>query len=243
MKALKLLLGLAIGATVVMTYLAPDAQAFMNPSLARIIFYHLPFAFLTPLFLIAGAFYSVRFLTTKRWDYEVKAVTANELGFMFSAFTMATGVLFSKVQWGEWWQWDPRQTSFLMVLFIFASYFALRAAYNEENRRAAISAAYAAAAALPTIFLIFVFPRLPQIESSSFHPSSSIAKGGFDQTYWITILTMFALMLATSLWMYRMSVRSRMLEHALETQDERLVNRGRAAATGMVRPVSVPPKG
>ena len=240
MKLLKLLYGAAAGAVIFQSFAVPDAERFLNPRLARIIFYHLPCALVTTVFLFVGVFYSVRYLQNRQWQNEVKAAAANEMGFMLAILTMVTGVLFSKVQWGQWWQWDPRQTSFLLVLLMFGAYSALRMAIDNEEKRAVASAAYWAACAVPSAFLIFVFPRMPSIQNQSFHPSQTIASGGFDRAYSMTILEMLAVLLVFALWAYRARVATGLLEYQQEISNEGMDDRRRAPTTGVVRTVHVP---
>lgn len=242
MSIWKILVGLGILGTTIWGFMAPDAAQFPSEDLARILFWHLPFAFLTVLFLIAGAVQS--FLTLKEQGAhgpDSKAEAANELAMLFALITMATGILFSKAQWQAWWNWDPRQTSFLFVLLILFAYFAIRAAFTDPAKKAANSAAYCLAALLPILFLIFVLPRMPQVQS--LHPSNTIAGGGLKGDYWRVVLANFALFLFVGMWLYRMRVRVSELELISETQYGELDDGGGRAATGVVRPLSVSDEG
>lgn len=239
MRAGKYVLALAMAAGVWMSFWAPDAKGFVNSRLARIIFFHLPCAISTTIFLFVGAWYGLGYLRTRNWSYEIKSAAANEMGFTLGVLTMITGVLFSEMQWGEWWQWDPRQTSFLLVLFLFAGYFALRAGFSEGRRRAANSAAYSVAMLLPAIFLIFVFPRLPYVQRISFHPSQTIVQGGFDRIYSSVLWPICGLILIVAVWLFRMRVRAFELEHLLEESNEGLDDRGRPTDSGVVGPVHI----
>lgn len=239
MKGIRwLLLAIAAIATAA-AFWAPDAKDFANPKLARIIFFHLPSAILSSIYLIAGAILSARYLKTRQWQWEVRAVAANEMGTLLAVFTMITGVLFSKVQWGAWWQWDPRQTSFLLVLLLFLGYFALRAAHPDETQRASFSAAYAVAMLVPTVFLIFVAPRI----MASFHPNSVIVTGGFMPEYRLVLYGVGLALLCVTFWIYRLRVRVGLAEKAMETYYDRLDDRRRAAAGGVARPVPISDQG
>ena len=84
---------------------------FQLPELARIFFWHFPCAITTTLCLFAGAWHSYRYLSRGQAVDDVRATAAIELAMMFSLLVMATGIIFSKVQWGAWWQQDPRVRS------------------------------------------------------------------------------------------------------------------------------------
>lgn len=238
----KWLAGLALIGTTVWGFNAPPAAQFPEPDLARILFWHLPFAFLTVVYLFAGTVYSIGVLKAKgTGPADAKAEAANEQAMLWSLITMATGILFSKAQWGAWWNWDPRQTSFLFVLLILFAYFAIRAGFSDPVKRAANSAAYCAAALLPILFLIFVLPRLPQVQS--LHPSNTIVGGGLKGAYWQVVLANFALFLGISVWLFRMRTKVSELETAWENRDGKLDDGGRRTPSGVVRPLSVSDEG
>lgn len=221
-------IGLAFG--------APNAQIFENKELARIIFFHLPCAWGSTLFLILAPIFAFFALRTRSKVWDLRAEAAMEMGFLLGILALVTGMIFSDVQWGAPWNWDPRQTSFLLVLLIVGAYFALRAAYTDPEKRASNSSAYALAAVLPELFLIAVLPRM----MLSLHPDV-VRKGGFDGTYWSVIGLVSVSLLLTAGWAYRLRVRAGLLEAALEewNANAKLGDRDDSAPTGVVRPVSL----
>ena len=236
-----LLLGMAVAT--VLTFVLPPAKGFREPDLARIIFFHLPCAFMTSGLVFLAAWQGIQVLRPRSPQLDVRHAATVELGALFGALTMATGILFSKVQWGTWWQSDPRQTSFLMVLLILAVGLILRAAIGDERRRAAVSASYSVAALVPAIYLIFVYPRLPHITKESFHPSNTIAQGGFDSAYRLGLISVFAMLVGLAVLLYRMRVRVGQLELQWEVTNGNVDDFGHGAADSrLVRPVSVRPE-
>ncbi len=225
---------------VVFCFKVPDAPMFQVPALARIFFFHFPCPIVTTWFVFSGAYLGMKYLKTRDRQWDIKAAAANELGLIFGLIGMAIGIIFSKIQWGAWWQWDPRQTSFMLVLLIYMAYFVLRAGYADENKRAAYASAYSATAFIPNVFLIFVFPRLPQIAAASFHPSATVSGGLLDKDYGnAAVGTMYALF-TLGFWLYRLRTRTGELELKLEEMNARLASGSDHAPTGVVRPVSVP---
>lgn len=215
-------------------------QKFLSSDLARIIFFHLPCAFAGTVYVLGGAVLSWRYLSSRDWKFEIRAAAANDMAFVLLCLTMATGILFSYVQWGAPWQSDPRQTSFLLVLLLLGAYQILRMAVPDDRRRAAAAAVYWVAALLPVLFLIFVFPRLPQVVQLSSHPSETVQGGRLKGEYGQVVTAGFAVLLGICHWMYRMRVRAGELAHAWENRNEGLDAGGGAAPTGVVRPLSVP---
>lgn len=231
------LFGLAVAIGVVASYLVPDAPAFQRPELARIFFWHFPCPMLASILLMLGAYQSVRCLLSTgraRLEWDLRARTSLEIGYMFCLLTMATGIVFSLAQWNAWWQWDPRQTSFLYVLLLYAAYFGLRGAYSDPERRSAIASAYAAFSILPALFLIFVYPRLPQISEKSFHPTDSIMGGNIKGWYAVVIVYVLTLVCILTVWLYRLAIRAGKLELSIDERYGQLETVGGGAPAARV---------
>ena len=237
-KLVVLLVGMSV--MTVYNFAAPDAASFRSPELARIVFWHLPCAFLSIWFVVHAAYLGWRYLASRDTVWDARLGSAVELGSLFGGLTMVTGIIFSKVQWGAWWNWDPRQTSFLLVLFLFALGLVLRTGFEDAQKRAAVSSAYSLLTLLPSIFLIWVFPRLEMVKDASLHPTTTIQKGQFDTVYWCGVLGTFAMMALAASVAHSLRVRNTILATKLEENyglDK--TNRGRPAPTGVVRPLGV----
>lgn len=237
-----ILLGLAVAGMLLFTFLVPDAQLFMEPSLARILFTHVPCAFLASIFIVCSAVFAGIHLKKKDDKSAARMHASIELGTIFAALTMATGILFSKIQWGAWWHNDPRQTSFLIVLFFYAGLMALRNAFSDQGRRDRTTAAYSLALVLPAMFLTFVFPRLKFVEQKSFHPTRTIPEGQLDFAYSTGLWgTLFVLgWIAFALFKLRQQVE--LAERALDHYGHDEISSRGSSADGVVRPVAVSPQ-
>ncbi|MDR3692331.1 MAG: cytochrome c biogenesis protein CcsA [Fimbriimonas sp.] len=252
---LRALFVLLMGVATVWSFFVPDAEAFQKPGMARIFLWHFPCPMLAVFLLLYGAWCSFRIFQRVKlspfelgpetdhdektmWD--LRSVASMELGYLFCILTMASGILFSEIQWGAWWSWDPRQTSFLIVLLIYAAYFALRFAYTDPGKRAAYSGAYSLFTILPSLFLFFVFPRLPYIKSLSLHPTDSILQGQIKGQYAEAVILILVLVLILTIYLFKMRIRAGLLEINLEKNIGQLENLGvNTTPTGVVRPVSV----
>lgn len=248
---------LAFALVTVWTFLVPDAAGFLHPAFARIFFWHFPCSVLLLGYLFTAIYFSFRVFRRadqslslvdnayERMQWDLRAESAMEMGFIWACLTMITGILFSLVQWGTWWQWDPRQTSFLIALLIYGAYFAFRNSLTDPERRAQFSAAYALSAALPIVFLVLVFPRIPQVEAVSFHPTNTILQGQLKGQYAIVWWVMTFLMATLSVWLYRMRIRASLLLMELDYKNASRtmeIPGGDTTPVSVVRPVAVPRK-
>lgn len=135
----------------------------------RILNLHVPMAWISVVAYMIGMIYSIRFLRTKNFDYDDKNVVAASLGTLFAVLATVTGMLWAKYNWGSYWNWDPRQTSILILILIYAAFFALRSAIENDESRARLSSVYSIIAFITVPFLIFILPRM----AGGLHPGSA----------------------------------------------------------------------
>jgi len=70
---------------------------------------------------------------------EILAMACAPIGAAFTLITLLTGSIWGKPMWGTWWDWDPRLTTELILLFLYLGVIGL---YNAiDDRRAAARAA------------------------------------------------------------------------------------------------------
>ncbi len=174
MKVLKFLLLPYMAAVIAGAFLWPaPAQGFIGES-SRIVFFHVPCAWTAALAFLVAAGYSIAYLARRNPRHDDVAAAAVRIGLLYAVLALVTGSLFARIMWGSYWNWDPRESSFLLLIFLYAAYLFLRAAVEDPERRARMSAAYALFAAVLMPFLFFVAPRV----TASLHPQTVINPQG-----------------------------------------------------------------
>jgi heme exporter protein C len=105
----------------------------------RILYVHVPSAWMSMAVFALMAFYAAIALIWRIKLCEVLAMACAPAGALFTAITLATGSIWGKPMWGTWWDWDPRLTTELILLFLYLGVIGL---YNAiDDRRAAARAA------------------------------------------------------------------------------------------------------
>ncbi|HEU5249203.1 MAG TPA: cytochrome c biogenesis protein CcsA [Thermoanaerobaculia bacterium] len=174
MKFLKLILLPYMAAVIAGAFLwVEPAKGFIGES-SRIVFFHVPCAWTAALAFVVAAAYSLAYLVRRKPRHDEIAEASVRLGLLFAILTLVTGSLFAKIMWGSYWNWDPRESSYLLLVFLYGAYLFLRAAIDDPERRARIGAAYALFAAVLMPFLVFVAPRV----TASLHPQTVINPQG-----------------------------------------------------------------
>jgi len=154
-------------------YYAPPAEGFQGGS-SRILYFHVPMAWASFAGFIAAAVWSIRYLMTRDLRHDRAAEVAIQLGLVFGVLATVTGAIWARIEWGAFWNWDPRQTSILISLLFYGAYLALRGAVEDPEKRARLSAAYAILGLVVTPFLYWIMPRL----TFSLHPEPVVNAEG-----------------------------------------------------------------
>ena len=108
----------------------------------RIIYFHVPCAWLSMLAFGVTMIASIGYLASSRRRWDSLAVSSAELGLVFTLAATASGSVWAKPAWNVWWTWDPRLTTYTIVFLLFVAYFMLRSAMEDPARRARFSAVY-----------------------------------------------------------------------------------------------------
>ncbi|CAM5793798.1 heme ABC transporter permease [Rhizobacter fulvus] len=119
--------GLAIGLLVAPT----DHQ---QGEAYRIIFVHVPAAWMSMVIYVAMAFWAAIGLA---FNARLAFMLANALaptGALMTFIALWTGALWGQPTWGTWWVWDARLTSELILLFLYVGVLSLHAAIENPRR-------------------------------------------------------------------------------------------------------------
>jgi len=188
---------------------------------AKIIFFHVPTAWITVIAFLMGTIYSIQYLRKKNLDDDAKAYTAAQLGMVFCILATITGSVWAKFAWGSFWSWDPRQTSIFALLLIYGALFALRSAVEQEEKRASLSAVYSIIAFVTVPFFIFIMPRI----MTGLHPGSADDTNAgpivdFKMNSNMLLIFFLSLIGFTILyfWMWRLGYKSLLLKEKLNKQ-------------------------
>ncbi len=104
----------------------------------RIIYVHVPCAFLSLMMYVAIAVFSAIYLIWRVKIADMIAISIAPIGAFFTFAALVTGAIWGKPMWGTWWIWDARLTSELILLFLYLGYMGLYAAI--PSKRAASKA-------------------------------------------------------------------------------------------------------
>lgn len=138
----------------------------------RNLFFHVPMWFTLMAAMGVSAWHALGYLRTRNPLSDVRSREAARVGMLFGGLGLVTGMVWARFTWYQgtniWWNNDPKQAMAAVQMLIYAAYFVLRTAFDDEQRRARISAAYNLFAFTTVPFLLYVLPR----QMASLHPGA-----------------------------------------------------------------------
>ncbi|MFD3004359.1 cytochrome c biogenesis protein CcsA [Thermus tengchongensis] len=135
-------LGLGLLLLPVGLYLALSAPPDVNQGyLARIMYLHVPGAWLGYLAFFVTFLYSLLYLFRQNPRYDRVALASAEVGLVFMGLALVTGMLWARPTWGVYWTWEPRLTTTAILFAVYVGYFLLRGAIEDPELRAKAAAA------------------------------------------------------------------------------------------------------
>src|SRR5262249_34016691 len=178
----------------------------------RLMYVHVPAAWLAYLSFTVVFVGSAAYLLTRRGHWDRLAAASAEVGVLFTALTIVLGSIWGYPTWGTWWSWDPRLTTTAIMLLIYAGYLALRRLPESPGRRATWSAVLGVVGFvdIPIVHMSVVWWR-------SLHQPATVIQPGQPSTAPIMLVALLWATLASPL-LYASLLALRMRVGRLETK-------------------------
>lgn len=128
-----LVIGIVLVAVGCIGGLAVTPPDYLQGDTARILYIHVPAAWLG---MAGWASIAAASISQLVWRHPLAAVAGRAIapaGATFAAICLATGSIWGRPAWGTWWEWDGRLTSMLVLFFLYLGYIALGAAERERG--------------------------------------------------------------------------------------------------------------
>jgi len=184
----------------------------------KIFYFHVPVAMCAFIALVFSFVYSILYLVKREARFDRRAQVAIEVALVFAFCTMATGVPWTRFEWGVWWTWDARLTTFLILCLLLIGYFVLRAAFDGNEKRETYAAVFALVMCIDAPICMFITRMIP----SSLHPVVFRTDGGLTPEMLIGMLMALFGMMAIAYGLYRLRVRQQDMAVRIEALKDQL---------------------
>ncbi len=188
---------LALGGLVLGLVVAPSD--FQQGEVYRIIFIHVPCAWMGMFIYLLMAGYGVLSLTFNTRLSSMMMEALAPTGAVFTALMLWTGALWGKPTWGTYWIWDARMTSALILLFLYAGYLALIHSIEDVRRRDKAGALLAIVGSINVPIIYFSVRWW-----NTLHQGSSVSLTAAPKMAAVMLWAMLAMTLAC--WLYAIAV-------------------------------------
>ena len=171
----------------------------------KIIFIHVPAAFLAINIYLMMTITSLIWLVRRHYVSALAAKSASIIGLTMTIVTIITGSLWGSSTWGTYWVWDPRLTSFAILLCFYVGYILLWQAIGSLEKAANITSLFciigSVFALLSRYIVFFIDQGLHQGPTLSLDQEKNI-----DSSYYFPLILM--LIGFSSLFIYLVLVRT-----------------------------------
>jgi heme exporter protein C len=135
----------------------------------NILYAHVPSSICALLCFVVLLVVSIAYLCTNKQNLDFVATASAEVGTVFATVLNATGMIFSRAEWGIWWTPSPRLVSSAILWFLYIVYLILRANLpGSQQRKARICAVFGIIAFLD-VPMVFISARfMPDIHRPNF---------------------------------------------------------------------------
>ena len=134
----------------------------------RNLYFHVTMWFAMIILLTISLINSIKYLKNGEQKYDEIAAENANTALLFGILGCITGSIWGNFTWGDPWPNDPKLNSVAVGMLIYFAYLVLRSSFDDDQKRARISAVYNIFAFAIFIPLIFVLPRL----TDSLHPGN-----------------------------------------------------------------------
>ncbi len=161
----------------------------------KIFYFHVPMAITSGIAFAITMVASILFLITKNLKWDAWAVVGAELGLLFGTALLWMGIIWQRSTWGVWWTWDPRLTSFLVVMLLYGAYFVLRSSVDTQMQKARFAASIGIVGYLAVMFTMLSTRILRSVHPVLFTLSDSgLGDSSMLITFLVAMFAMFALL-------------------------------------------------
>jgi heme exporter protein C len=150
-------MGVAVVLALIGLYIALLAAPtdFQQGDSYRIIFIHVPAAWMSMLIYMVMAFWAGIGLAFNTRLSSMMAHALAPTGALMTFIALWTGAFWGRPTWGAWWVWDARLTSELILFFLYLGYMSLAAAIDDPRRADKASAVLALVGAINVPIIYF----------------------------------------------------------------------------------------
>jgi heme exporter protein C len=211
----KILGSLLIMYTFVMGFLGKVPELDILNETIRNVYFHVPMWFGMMTLMTASLVYSVKYLNKGNINDDIYALEFANVATVYGVLGFVTGSIWGNYTWGDWLPKDPKIIAVEVGLLIYSAYFVLRGSFEDEQKKARISAVYNIFAYAAFMPLVWILPRL----TASLHPGNggNPAVGKYDMNNDMRMVFYPAIIgwILIGVWITSLKIRTKILNNTV----------------------------
>lgn len=212
---LPLIAAAGVGVGLVLAFTSPPDA--LQGNFVRILYLHVPAAWLAFLAFGLTAIGSIGWLFTKKSFWDRLAHSSAEVGVVFTAITLLTGMIWGRPVWGVFWSWaDPRMATTALMFFVYLGYLGLRRAIPDREVRARRSAVLGAIAVvqIPLVyFSVYLWRGIHQVPT--IRPDGPQMDAAMLTAFLVNLAVFNVVYLAFLVGRYRLAVQEEAVDQSI----------------------------
>jgi heme exporter protein C len=184
----------------------------------KIFYFHVPVAVVSFAALVFTAIFGALYLRKRERLWDTRTRVAAEIALVFIMMTMVSGELWERFEWGVWWTWEPRLTTYLILMLLVIGYFIVRSAIDDAERRATYASVLGILAFVDAPISLFITRLVP----TGAHPVIFRTDQGLPPSMLIPFLLALVGFVCVAFALYRLRMRQQLLSERLARLTESL---------------------
>jgi heme exporter protein C len=190
-------------------------QPILNETI-RNVYFHVPMWFSMMSLMISSLVYSIRYLKDGKIQDDIYAVEFANVAMIFGILGFLTGSIWGNYTWGDPLPKDPKIIAVEVGLLIYSAYFVLRGSFEDEQKKARLSAVYNIFAFASFMPLVWILPRL----TDSLHPGNggnpAFGKYDMDSSMRMVFYPAIIAWILIGVWITSLRIRLKLLNNHLQ---------------------------
>lgn len=190
-------------------------QPILNETI-RNVYFHVPMWFGMMALMISSLTYSIKYLRQGQIQDDVYAVEYANVAIVFGVLGFITGSIWGNYTWGDPLPKDPKIIAVEVGLLIYSAYFVLRGSFEDEQKKARLSAVYNIFAFASFMPLVWILPRL----TDSLHPGNggnpAFGKYDMDSNMRMVFYPAILAWILVGVWIASLRIRIKLLNNHLQ---------------------------
>jgi heme exporter protein C len=166
--------------------------------------------------MISSLTYSIKYLRQGQIQDDVYAVEYANVAIVFGVLGFITGSIWGNYTWGDPLPKDPKIIAVEVGLLIYSAYFVLRGSFEDEQKKARLSAVYNIFAFASFMPLVWILPRL----TDSLHPGNggnpAFGKYDMDSNMRMVFYPAILAWILVGVWIASLRIRIKLLNNHLQ---------------------------